>query len=119
MNILVVDDDEAMRELVKVHLTNAGYRVTLAEDAVAGGRMLYGSTPDLLIIDAEMPYMNGLDFVATMLSDTLAPQVPVILISAHERFVERAAFLGVDCLSKPFSVDQLLEAVARAVGNQG
>jgi chemosensory pili system protein ChpA (sensor histidine kinase/response regulator) len=118
INILVVDDDEAMRELVKVHLTNAGYRVTLAEDAVAGGRMLYGSTPDLLIMDAEMPYMNGFDFVATMLSDATAPRVPVIVITAHERFVERAVLLGVDCLKKPFFADQLLGAVERALGSQ-
>jgi chemosensory pili system protein ChpA (sensor histidine kinase/response regulator) len=118
-SILFIDDDEVMRELVRVHLTNAGYRVTLAEDAVAGGKMLYGSPPDLLIMDVEMPYMNGFDFAATMLSDPTAPRVPVILITAHERFFERAALLGVDCLRKPLFSHQLLEGVERALSGRG
>jgi two-component system phosphate regulon response regulator PhoB len=113
--VLVADDDEAIRALLQLHLVHAGYDVLLAEDAVAAGRMLYSSPPDLLIIEVILPYLSGLEFVATMMTDATAPQVPVILISGHERFVEQAKILGVDCLVKPFFADQLLESVARTL----
>lgn len=113
--VLVVDDDEAIRALLRVHLTNAGYAVLLAEDAVAAGRMIYGSPPDLLIVDVELPYLNGLEFAATMMADATAPQVPIILITVHDRFVEQAQVLGVECLVKPFYAHELLESVARTL----
>jgi len=112
-NILVVDDDEVIRTLTRLHLTNAGYRVELAEDAVEAGRILYDARLDLLIIDVEMPYLNGLEFAALMMDDATVPQIPIILITSHERFREQAQIIGVDCLIKPFFADQLLEAVAR------
>jgi two-component system phosphate regulon response regulator PhoB len=114
-NVLVADDDSAMRELICVHLTNAGYKVTVAEDAVVAGKMLFSSTPDLLIVDMKMPYMSGLEFAATMLSDPTAPRVPVILITANERTIEQAAIQGIDCLRTPFFANELLQAVERAL----
>jgi CheY-like chemotaxis protein len=57
--ILVVDDDESMRELLRLHLTNAGYDVRLAEDAVVAGQLVLRNPPDLIIADVEMPYMDG------------------------------------------------------------
>src|SRR6266850_319901 len=77
-NILVVDDDVSMRELLELHLSNAGYSVALADDAIAAGRMFLGSTPDLLLIDVSMPYMSGLDFVATVFADVTVPIIPVV-----------------------------------------
>ena len=71
--------------------------------------------PDVVIVDIGMPYLNGLEFAATMMADATAPQVPVILITAYERFVEQAQILGVECLIKPFYLHQLLESVARTL----
>ena len=113
--ILVVDDDESMRALVRVHLSNAGYQVLLAEDAVVGGRMLLESKPDLLVIDAEIPYLSGVDFVAALLADSTAPDVPVLFITAHDQYREKFERLGVKYLIKPFKVDALLEKVAEAL----
>lgn len=112
-NILVVDDDKSMRELLQLHLTNAGYSVALADDAIAAGRMFLASTPDLLLIDISMPYMSGLDFVATVFADSTVPIIPVIFITAHEHFAQHAEELGADCLIKPLEVGRLLESVAR------
>jgi DNA-binding response OmpR family regulator len=109
-SILVVDDSAAMRELLKVHLTNAGYDVAVAEDAIVAGKQLLRSAPDLLIVDVNMPYMNGVDFVATLLADSSVPYVPVILITGAD-FSVQATLLGAVTLRKPFFVGKLLEAV--------
>ena len=112
-NILVVDDDVSMRELLELHLSNAGYSVALADDAIAAGRMFLGSTPDLLLIDVSMPYMSGLDFVATVFADVTVPIIPVVFITAYEHFAQHAEEMGADCLIKPVQVGRLLETVAR------
>ena len=114
-NVLVVDDDVSMRELLQLHLSNAGYSVALADDAIAAGRMFLASTPDLLLIDVSMPYMSGLDFVATVFADLTVPVIPVIFITAHEHFAQHAEEMGAECLIKPVPVSRLLEAVARTL----
>ncbi len=115
LNVLVVDDDEAMRALLKLHLSNAGYCVALAEDALVAGRRILNWTPDLLIVDIDMPYMNGIDFVATLLADATIPYIPVIFVTAHEDYAPKAQALGADVIVKPFFKDRLLESVARNI----
>jgi len=115
INILAVDDDEAMRELLRLHLTNAGYVVTLAEDAIAAGHRMLRLPPDLVIIDIDLPYMNGLDFAAALLADASVAHVPIIFISAYESFAAKADRLGADFLVKPFQKERLLDSVERTL----
>jgi DNA-binding response OmpR family regulator len=112
-SILVVDDDVSMRELLQRQLSTAGYDVALADDAIAAGRMFLAYTPDLLLIDVSMPYMSGLDFVATIFADHTVPVIPVVFITAHAHFAQHAAELGAECLIKPVATSRLLETVAR------
>ncbi|MGQ0652205.1 MAG: response regulator [Betaproteobacteria bacterium] len=111
--ILVVDDDESMRQLVALHLRNAGYRVDTAADAIEAGRHILHEIPDLLVVDVEMPYWNGLDFMATLRADDDVRFVPAIVMTAHENQGLRARRLGLDCLMKPFLKDDLLRLVER------
>jgi DNA-binding response OmpR family regulator len=111
--ILVVEDEKAIRELLRLHLENAGYQLLLAEDAIAGGRMLLEKRPSLLIVDAGLPYLSGVDFVATLIADYTAPALPIIFITGRDDLVARAEALGDACLKKPFYADQLLALVAR------
>jgi len=111
--ILLVDDDPSMRELIEHYLSNAGYDVAMADDAIAAGRMFLVATPDLLLIDVSMPNMSGLEFVATVFADKSVPVIPVIFITAHEHFAREAAELGADCVVKPIVASRLLETVAR------
>ena len=62
--VLIVDDEQIMRDLLNIHLTHHGYDVLLAEDAVAAGYLVVREKPDVIICDVEMPYMNGYEFVA-------------------------------------------------------
>lgn len=112
--IVVVDDDEFMRELLGLHLTNAGYEVLVAEDAVAAGHLVVRSPPDLLIVDVRMPYMSGYEFVRAVKDDPDTRHIPVVLLSSEDDLEQHAAQLGASgCLRKPVKADRLLEIVAR------
>ena len=111
--VLVIDDEKAIRELLKLHLANDGYQVLLAEDAVLGGRLLLERRPDLLIVDAHLPYMSGIDFVATLIADQSLPAMPVIFITGREELSARAHALADACLVKPFLATELLAVVNR------
>ena len=115
--VLVVEDDESMRELLRLHLSNAGYKVTPAEDAAVAGRKLLASTPDLIIADIHLPYLNGLEFASLLMADSTLPDIPVVLISAHEHYRAQAETLGVAFLLKPILKAQLLETVERVLSS--
>lgn len=119
--ILVVEDDRALRELLRVHLANAGYDVLLAPDPVAAGPVLLQRAGEiaLAIVDAQLPYMSGIELVATLIADTTLPPIPALLITGHEHLVAGAEKLGVPCLLKPFRVDDLLALVREAVAPSG
>jgi DNA-binding response OmpR family regulator len=97
-SILVVDDDESIRELLRLHLSSAGYEVRVAEDAIEAGHMVLASAPDLIIMDVLMPY------------------IPVIFVTQVEDGEYRGRELGaVGYLTKPVRADQVLALVAQHV----
>lgn len=114
--ILIIDDEKAVRDLVALHLANAGYDVASAEDAIVGARILLEDPVDLLIVDAHLPYWSGLDFVSTLIADGAAPCPPVIVITGRSELSARAELVADACLVKPFLSTQLLEAVAQCLG---
>ncbi len=114
--ILVVEDDESMRELLRMHLSAAGYDVRIAEDGIAAGYAVLKTTPDLIICDIEMPNMDGLQFVAALREDKSLPKIPVIFLTSHEESDSRARELGACAfLTKPVLADWLLTEVQRAL----
>ena len=114
--VLIAHSNKSMRQLIKLHLVCGGYDVTLAEDAVEAGKQVMQQPPDLIILDVEMPYMDGLEFVSALKSDASLPLIPVIFLTAREEALERAERLGATaCLTTPLSSEQLLHAVARCV----
>jgi len=111
--ILVVDDDASLRELLKLQLAAEGYDVRLADDAIVAGRALMQEPADVIVVDVALPYIDGIDFVAALKADLTLPEVPVIFITGNAAVVDRARALRAPCLKKPFSVEQLLEALRR------
>lgn len=116
--ILVVDDSSDIRNLLRLHLSGAGYRVKLAEDAVEAGRMLLARAPDLMIVDVGMPYLDGFDFVASIVADSTVPVFPILFLTSREDAEDRAHVLGARCVKKPITADRLLSAVAEALENR-
>jgi len=114
--ILVVDDDESIRQLLRLHLSSAGYTVLLAEDAIAAGYLVLQQPPDLIIADVNMPHMDGFEFVAALKSDKTLPYIPVIFLTSVEDGDHRGKELGaVGYLTKPVRADRLLAMVVQHV----
>ena len=113
--ILVVDDDECIRGLLKLHLCNAGYEVVVTDDAIAAGHLLLQGIPDLMITDVCMPYMDGFEFLSAIRADGTLPFFPVIFLTSLEEAGERAGELSAEFLAKPVRADHLLAMVARLI----
>src|SRR5881394_3737186 len=114
--ILVVDDDQTIRELLQLHLRNAGYAVHVAEDAVEAGHLVLRSPPDLIISDVNMPHMDGFEFIAALKADKTLPDIPVIFLTSVEEGDHRGKSLGaVGYITKPVRADRLLQLVAKHV----
>src|SRR5438477_435188 len=115
-SILVVDDDESIRELLRLHLSAAGYEVQLAADAIAAGYVVLRSPPALIITDVNMPHMDGFEFIAALKADKTLPAIPVIFLTSVEEGDHRGKSLGaVGYLTKPVRADHLLMLVAKHV----
>lgn len=114
--ILVVDDDENLRELLRLHLTSAGYDVEVAKDAIAAGYFLLRNRPDLILCDVTMPHLDGFDFIAAVKADPLLRNIPVVFLTSIREGSARGRELGaVGYLVKPVRADSLLALVARHV----
>jgi CheY-like chemotaxis protein len=114
--ILVIDDDQSIRDLLRMHLSAAGYEVHVAEDAIAAGYLVLRSPPDLIISDIHMPHMDGFEFIAALKADTTLPSIPVIFLTSYEEGDDRGKELGVvGYVTKPVRADRLLALVAQHV----
>ncbi len=114
--ILVVDDDDSLRELLRMHLSSAGYEVSTAADGISAGYQVLNNPPDLILSDVNMPHMDGFAFVAALRSDATLRDIPVIFLTSVEDGDQRGKELGaVGYLTKPVRADRLLELVAKHV----
>jgi CheY-like chemotaxis protein len=114
--ILVVDDDASLCELLRMHLSAAGYEVSTAHDAISAGYQVLKNPPDLILSDINMPYMDGFEFVAALKADATLPYIPVIFLTSVEDGDSRGKELGaVGYLTKPVRADRLLDLVAQHV----
>ena len=114
--LLVVDDDGYMRELLNLHLSNAGYEVLAAEDAVVAGHILLRHRPDVILLDIELPFMDGLEFLRALKAEEGLSTIPVIMVSSRDDYEEHAKELGaVTFLHKPLMADRLLGTIANHV----
>jgi CheY-like chemotaxis protein len=114
--ILVIEDDDGIRDLLRMHLSAAGYAVQVAPDAIAAGYLVLRSPPDLIISDINMPHMNGFEFVEALKADNTLPRIPVIFLTSYDEGDDRGKALGaVGYLTKPVRADKLLQLVAKHV----
>ena len=109
--ILVVDDEADIRELLRELLGRAGYDVELAEDGRAGLRALFAAKPDLVVLDVNMP---GLDGWQTLERVRDVSEVPVLMLTARTGELEKVRGLtrgADDYVTKPFGRQELLARV--------
>ena len=121
--ILVIEDDDSVRKLIRRILEGAGYSVQEAPDGVQGVQTYREQRPDLVLTDIFMPEKEGLETISEL--GLLDPAVRVIAISGGGNMgilnpLPMAAKLGaVRTLAKPFGRRELLEAVAAALEDPG
>jgi CheY-like chemotaxis protein len=119
-HVLVIDDDEEQRTLVREILVRAGHGVEEAADGDQGLRLFRKRRPDLVVTDINMPGIDGHAVISAL--RVMNKDVPIIAMSgggAVERddLLLRAAALGAtEVIMKPFEFRQLVGAVGRAVG---
>ena len=117
VTVLVIDDNAFMRKLVRNILTNIGVKTTLeAADGLSGLETIRMFAPDLVVLDWEMPMLNGAELVRIVRSPGVfpVPDVPIIMLTGHvERWrIVEASRLGVhEFLRKPVSGRALLERI--------
>lgn len=115
--ILVVDDEQAVRDLLVKTLTMADYEVDTADDGASALDRLRSSDYDLLITDLKMPGMDGLSVIRQARQQSMA--LPIIIITGYstEASAIEAINLGVSgYLTKPFRLPRILSVTARALG---
>lgn len=109
--VLVVEDDEGIREMLKYNLASAGFSVHEASDGAAGLRTARTSRPDLILLDLMLPGMSGLDFCRALRKTS---QVPIIMLTAKDTEVDKIVGLELgadDYITKPFSIREVLARV--------
>lgn len=114
--ILVVDDDEGVREYVDAVLTRAGLEVVCAHDGAHGMKALDDRSPDLVLLDLAMPDASGLDLLRRIKQSH--GDLPVVMLSGQgepANVVESIRQGAADFVSKPFEPERLQDAVARAL----
>ncbi len=113
--VLVVDDDQALREVVCDSLAEAGFAVTSAGNGREALRVLRtGPVIDLILLDLLMPEMNGWQFRGEQAADPTLHGIPVVVLSGGQGAAETAASMGAAGLvRKPIRLPELLSAVER------
>jgi two-component system, chemotaxis family, chemotaxis protein CheY len=122
LRILIVEDSNAMRAFVRATLEEAGAEVSEAPSGFEALRILPRERFDLVVVDINMPDINGLELVSFMRKSDVHRDTPLIIISteASARDQERGLSLGANAyLSKPFEPAQLLELVERLSAEPG
>jgi CheY-like chemotaxis protein len=119
VRVLVVDDDEVIRQLITINLELEGFEVYEAVDGADALRKAIEVRPTVITLDIMMPNMDGWEAAARLRRDPLTAHVKVVLLSARaqEADVRRGTRLGVDAyLTKPFDPDDLIDVVRRLAG---
>ncbi|WP_432259438.1 Hpt domain-containing protein [Cupriavidus sp. TMH.W2] len=119
--VMVVDDSLTVRKATQRLLGRAGYQVVLARDGVDALKQLQDVMPDAMLVDIEMPHMDGFDLTRNVRSDARTAHMPLVMITSrtadkHRRYAEE---IGVNVyLGKPYNEDELLGTLHRLLGER-
>ncbi|TWT27889.1 response regulator transcription factor [Planomicrobium sp. CPCC 101110] len=112
--VLIIEDEDGIRELIRLFLLKKGYRAIEAEDGYKALEILAKETPDLVLLDIEMPGMNGLEVCEQIRMQT---KLPILFVSYRKELTYKIQGLevgGDDYITKPFDFNEL-EARIRAI----
>ena len=119
--IMVVDDSLTVRKITSRLLEREGYQVLTAKDGVDALQQLKDNLPAVMLVDIEMPRMDGFDLTKNVRADPRTAGVPIVIISSRtaDKHRNQAAQLGVNAfLGKPYQETELLQHIATFVGKR-
>jgi chemosensory pili system protein ChpA (sensor histidine kinase/response regulator) len=114
--VMVVDDSLTVRKITSRMLTREGYEVATAKDGVDALQQLQDLKPDCILLDVEMPRMDGFEFARNVRADEATRNIPIIMITSRtaDKHRNHAVELGVnEYMGKPYQEDQLLALIKR------
>lgn len=112
--VLIVEDDKTQREILREIFELEGFRVDLAEDGASAMERLQKNPPDLMVLDAVLPQLDGMRVIASMPQ----PAPPVFVITGYDHIVSASCYeIGATIVfRKPLNVDEMVAAAKRHVG---
>jgi two-component system, OmpR family, phosphate regulon response regulator PhoB len=124
-NILIIEDEAAIREMVSFALSKAGFSLAEASDATEAEAMMAEKLPDLILLDWMLPGMSGIELARRLKRDEYSRAVPIIMLTARSEEDDRVGGLEAgadDYITKPFSPRELvarIKAVLRRARPEG
>jgi two-component system, OmpR family, alkaline phosphatase synthesis response regulator PhoP len=122
MKILVVDDEEPIRELIRYNLEKESFTVVSAENGAEALRLARSEIPGLVILDLMLPDMSGLDVCRVLKNDTKTAAVPIIMVTAKTEDIDIVTGLELgadDYVTKPFSPKVLIARIRSVLRRTG
>ncbi len=113
--ILLADDEEDIKTIVKMFLETNGYEVVTAFDGLDAIEKVKESKPDLVLMDIMMPVIDGIEVTRQLKADEATRDIPIVMLTAAAKsaMVEQALQAGaVDYIAKPFDPERLTEVIA-------
>jgi CheY-like chemotaxis protein len=115
--VLVIEDDESIRNVITDVLEEGGFRVVGVGNGVEALDRLSVTRPDVMVVDLLMPVMHGWDFMETYSERTGGEYIPIVVVSINPALPRSFKRYGVQrVVAKPFDVDDLLDSVEEAMG---
>lgn len=119
--ILLVEDNEMNRDMLKRRLSRKGYHVLIAEDGAEGVILAQTQAPDLILMDMSLPIKDGWQATREIKADTKTKKIPVIALTAHAMAGDREKCLAAGCDdydTKPVEFLRLLEKIETHLKNK-
>ena len=114
--VLVVEDDESIRNVITDVLEDHGFSVTAARNGREALTTLESLMPDVMVLDLLMPVMHGWEFMESYSEKTGGEPIPIVVVSVNPALPRSFNRLGVrDFVRKPFDIDDLVAAIENAV----
>lgn len=119
--VLIADDDAKNRKLFKVALRNSDCETIEAENGEQCVKLAKEKLPDLILMDIQMPVMDGITALKLLASDPATSKIPVIAVTSYAMKGDRERFINEgfnDYISKPIDIKEFLKTVDKAMGEK-
>ena len=117
-SILIVEDDEAMADVLSIRLDRQGFMTTVAESGQSALKLVRAEKPDLILLDLRLPDMDGFELCQELVDDEETCEIPVIILSGLERpdIIRRSRAAGCHYfVHKPYDPNALLTLIQQAM----